>query len=227
MPSFSECLKALSLPRTGDIISLLLSCGNSASLTCVSENIGISKPAVSKCLAVLENAGLLASRIVKNDCGRERRYSLLPANMGFFVSPAEGWCVSFYGGGATDIANPLLGQFPPELRVPLSESVCHPLSGHDGTMAILINCEESVLKRKLHLLILRKAWDDPIKERLLEEMRKNASRHGFFADVLFWDTEAFVSGKDSFTTRIKANGRVVCGGETRIFSSLDAYRKFD
>jgi len=185
-----------------------------ATLTEISREIGLSKPATSKYLKKLEEQGIIKGGYERSKEGRIIRYRLRGFHILFSVNSVEGTIVYIRADEPFDRNFPFLGFIPQkdfrrEVREYLSEVV---KANFDRWMIILYG---SVAKGSAHrksdidLLFLKESWSKKEKEEILRLLAGAAERCRYRVDPSFVTPEEFNQMNESLKKEIKEHGIIL------------------
>lgn len=201
-------------------------------LTEISREIGLSKPATSKYLKKLEEQGIMKGSYERSKEGRIVRYRLQGFHVLFSINPEEGTIIYIRANEPFDRNFPFLGFIPQknfrrEVREYLSEVV---KANFDRWMIILYG---SVAKGSAHrksdidLLFLKEGWSKEERERVLRLLAGVSERCGHRVDPSFVTSEEFNQMNESLKKEIKEWGIILYEkgeGWNRIKREMKRYR---
>ena len=198
----------------------------------ISEELGLSKPATSKYLKRLEEEGVIEGSYERNREGRIVRYSLKPFHILLSVDPEERILVYLKANESLDVSYPFLGyiaqrEFRREIKEYLSEVA---RAGFDKCMVVLYG---SVAKGTAHrksdidLLFLKDSWSKREKERILGLLANSSNKCSHKVDPIFKTVKEFDDLDKSLKREINEYGIILYEkgkGWTQIKQKMRRYK---
>lgn len=194
------------------IIELLIQ--NDKTLSEISTEIGISKPAASKYLKKLEEQNIIKGVYERNPIGRTIKYILQQFHMVFSVDPINKSIIGFKANEPIDTNYIYLGyiqqkEFREEVKNYLKE--INSIS-FDKYMIILYgSVAQEIAHRKsdIDLLILKENWSKKDKDRVLEKIAIASDRCNHQAKPLFKSVKEFEDMDKTLQKQIKEDGIII------------------
>ena len=194
------------------IIELLIQ--NDKTLSEISAEIGISKPATSKYLKKLEEQNIIKGVYERNSIGRTIKYSLQQFHLVFSVDPKNKSIIGFKVNESIDTNYIYLGyiqqkEFREEVKSYLKE-----ISNivFDKYMIILYgSVAQGSAHRKsdIDLLILKENWSKKDKDQVLEKIAIASNRCDHQTKPLFKSLKEFEDMDKSLQKQIKESGIIL------------------
>jgi len=180
----------------------------------ISEELGISKPATSKHLKKLEEQNIIKGTYERNSIGRTIKYCLQPFHIVFSIDPINKSIIGFKANEPLDTNHIYLGyiqqkEFREEVKNYLKE-----IKNVDFENFIII-LYGSVVQGSAHrksdidLLFLKESWSKKDKDQILEKIAIISNKCNHPAKPLFKSTKEFQNMDESLRNQIKENGIIL------------------
>jgi DNA-binding Lrp family transcriptional regulator len=203
--ALSEIIELIASKRVRHIINSLAK--GPKTLTELSSELSISKPALLKHSNQMQALGIITSERIKTSGGRENRYVLNPFSFHFVAN--EGIAFSVVSFGTIDFEFPLLCQMPEERRGKIREAM---------QKMLLAKPRQSILLAGEEFLLLSDSWSDAECNSITAAVAP--------AKCLFWRYSDMNDG-DSFTSRIKDQSIVLYSKDEKVFRNLKKYKNLE
>ena len=180
----------------------------------ISKELGLSKPATSKYLKKLEEEGVIEGSYERNREGRVVRYSLKPFHILLSIDPEERILVYLEADASFDVNYPSLGYIPQkEFREEVKEYLSEVIkAGFDRYMVVLYG---SVAKGSAHrksdidLLFLKENWSKRDKEKVLGLLANSSNKCSHKVNPVFKTVKEFDDLDEGLKKEIKEYGIIL------------------
>jgi DNA-binding Lrp family transcriptional regulator len=194
------------------IIELLIK--NDKTLSEISSEIGISKPATSKYLKKLEEQNIIKGVYERNSIGRTINYSLQKFHMVFSIDPKNKSIIGFKANEPIDTNYIYLGyiqqkEFREEVKNYLKE--INKLSFDKYMIMLYGSVAQGTAHRKsdIDLLILKEDWSKKEEDQVLEKIAIASNNCDHQAKPLFKSIKEFENMDKSLQKQIKENSIIL------------------
>jgi DNA-binding Lrp family transcriptional regulator len=194
------------------IIELLIK--NDRTLSEISSEIGISKPATSKYLKKLEEQNIIKGVYERNSIGRIIKYSLQKFHMVFSIDPKNKSIIGFKANEPIDTNYVYLGyiqqkEFREEVKNYLKE--INKVSFDRYMIMLYGSVAQGAAHRKsdIDLLILKEDWSKKEKDQVLEKIAIASNNCDHQAKPLFKSIKEFENMDKSLQKQIKENSIIL------------------
>ena len=194
------------------IIELLIK--NDKTLSEISDELGISKPATSKYLKKLEEQNIIKGVYEINSIGRIIKYSLQKFHMVFSIDPKNKSIISFKANEPIDNKYIYLGyiqqkEFREELKNYLKE--INKVNFNDYIIILYGSVAQGSAHKKsdIDLLFLKESWSKKEKDQILEKIAAASNKCNHLAKPLFKSVKEFEDMDKTLQKQIKENGIVL------------------
>jgi DNA-binding Lrp family transcriptional regulator len=194
------------------IIELLIK--NDRTLSEISSEIGISKPATSKYLKKLEEQNIIKGVYERNSIGRTIKYSLQKFHMVFSIDPKNKSIIGFKANEPIDTNYVYLGyiqqkEFREEVKNYLKE--INKVSFDRYMIMLYGSVAQGTAHRKsdIDLLILKEDWSKKEKDQVLEKIAIASNNCDHQAKPLFKSIKEFENMDKSLQKQIKENSIIL------------------
>ena len=181
----------------------------------ISEELGISKPATSKHLKKLEEQNIIKGTYEINSVGRTVKYSLQPFHIVFSIDPINKSIISFKANEPIDINHIYLGyiqqkEFREEVKNYLEEIKNVDFENYMIILYGSVAQGNAHRKSDIDLLFLKESWSKKDKDQILEKIAIISNKCNYPAKPLFKNTKEFQNIDKSLLNQIKENGIILC-----------------
>jgi len=194
------------------IIELLIQ--KDKTLTEISLEIGISKPATSKYLKKLEQQKIIKGFYELNSIGRIIKYSLQQFQLVFSIDPKNKYILGFKTNESLDTNYIYLGdikqkKFREEVKKYLKE--INKIDFEKYVIILYGSVAQGSAHRKsdIDLLLIKKSWSKKDKEKILEKIAIASNKSNHQAKPLFKNIKEFEEMDKSLQKQIKENGIII------------------
>lgn len=201
------------LPSWGvNILNLLLD--GDKTLTEISEELSMSKPAALKHLNELEKFGMIVSETNTTRIGREKRFKVGSFSLVMSVDPNIGAFV-YSNNNPLYIDNPLVGQVSQnEFRMKVAVYITELTKAVKMDFTVILYGSiargEGTSKSDIDLLLLSKnKWGNKERNAVMEALHEGAIATQVQVKPLFWSISEFLQKRDNLTKRIKNEGMIL------------------
>jgi predicted nucleotidyltransferase len=190
------------------------------SLTDLANIISVSKPTILKYLDNLEKIGIISSKIIITNVGREKRYFISAFSQVFSINPTKGF-INFTINEPLNFNFPLVGQIPQQkFRNAVKITLEKILEKYKQKLSLIVYGSiargEATAKSDLDLMLLSlKKWDNNSKNKIMDALYESAVDTQLQVKPLFRTLDEFIKKDDSITKQIKDKGII-------IYDSLDS-----
>ncbi len=194
------------------IIELLIQ--KDKTLTEISSEIGISKPATSKYLKKLEQQKIIKGSYERNSVGRTIKYSLQQFQLVFSIDPKNRYIISFKTNESLDTDYIYLGdikqkKFREEVKKYLKEIKKIDFEKYIIILYGSITRGSAHRKSDIDLLLIKEKWSKKDKEKILEKIAIASNKSKHQAKPLFKSIKEFEEMDKSLKKQIKENGIII------------------
>lgn len=180
----------------------------------ISEELGISKPATSKHLKKLEEQNIITGTYERNSVGRTIKYSLQPFHIVFSIDPINKSIIAFKANEPIDINHIYLGyiqqkEFREEAKNYLEEIKNVDFENYMVILYGSVAQGSAHRKSDIDLLFLKESWSKKDKDQILEKIAIISNKCNHPAKPFFKNTKEFQNIDKSLLNQIKENGIVL------------------
>jgi len=183
-------------------------------LSQISEEIKISKPATSKHLKKLERENIIKGTYERNSIGRTIKYSLQKFHLVFSVDPANKSIIGLKADTPFDPNYSFIGyikqkEFRDEIKQYLKE--INKINFKNYMIILYGSVAQGTAYRKsdIDLLILKDSWTKKDKDQVLDKIANVSNNSKHLAKPLFKTVEEYKNMDKSLQKQIKQNGIII------------------
>lgn len=194
------------------ILNLLLE--GDKTLTEISEELSMSKPAALKHLNELERFGMIVSETNTTRIGREKRFKVDSFSLVMSIDPDKGALV-YSNSDPLYLDNPLIGQVSQdEFRMKVAVYITELTKAVKMDFTIILYGSiargEGTSKSDIDLLLLSKnKWGKRERNAVMEALHEGAIATQVQVKPLFWTISECLQKRDNLTKRIKNEGMIL------------------
>ena len=211
-----------------NILNLLLD--GDKTLTEISDELGMSKPAALKHLNELERFGMIVSETNNTRIGREKRFMVGSFSLVMSIDPEKGALV-YSNNDPLYIDNPLVGQISQDgfrEKVTIYVAELTKAVKKDFTVILYgsIARGEGTSKSDIDLLLLSKnKLGSRERNAVMEALHEGAIATQVQVKPLFWTISEFLQKRDNLTKRIKNEGMILYNAirDDRLWKAMRRY----
>jgi DNA-binding Lrp family transcriptional regulator len=194
------------------IIELLIQ--NEKTLSEISNEIGISKPATSKYLKKLEEQRIIKGTYERNNVGRSIRYRLQKFHLVFSIDPKNKIIVGFKANEPLDVNYIYLGcinqkEFREEVKEYLKEIISIDFERFIIILYGSVARGSAHRKSDIDLLFLKEFWSKKEEDLVLDKIASAANKCSHLVKPLFKSLEEFEEMDKSLKKQIKEYGIIL------------------
>lgn len=213
--------------KVKEIITFLLT--GQKTLSQLSEELAISKPATLRYMNELESAGMVSSEVHNTVKGRERVFSAHAFSMVFSVDPEKG-LISFEENASLDSSFPLVGQIEQEefrkaVMVYMKE-ISSVLENISLVVFGSVARGEATRKSDIDLLVLKKnKWTRNEEEEIMGAVYEGSVKAVIQVKPVFWTIDDLAKKEDALAQTIKKEGVIVhdTHGDELLWAEMKRY----
>jgi len=198
--------------KTKQILNLLIK--GDKSLTDLANIISVSKPTILKYLDSLEESGIISSKIIITNVGREKRYFISAYSQVLNIDPTKG-LINFTINESLNFDFPLIGQIPQQkFRNAVKITLEKILEKFKLKLSLIVYGSiargEATPKSDLDLMLLSlNKWNTKLKNKIMDALYESAVDTQLQVKPLFRNLDEFVKSDDSITKQIKKEGIII------------------